>query len=100
MVHLYETPARQNDPTTRMREGRRRPAEIWREETDYGLTERVKKPPAGRLPTGPVGNDPDSTVALMRQAGGDPHLAAMLFTRPLEEIYAQAQSRGEGSPPT
>ncbi|EAS35725.3 uncharacterized protein CIMG_01079 [Coccidioides immitis RS] len=99
MLHLYETPAHQNDPVTRTREGRRRLAESWREETDYGLTEPVKRPPAGRPPTGLVGNDTDNTEELMRQAGGDPKLAAMLSTRPLEEIYAQEQSRGEGNAP-
>lgn len=56
MLHLDETPAHQNDPATRTREGRRRLAESWREETDYGLTEPVKKPPADWPPTGPVGN--------------------------------------------
>jgi len=67
---------------------------------DYGLTEPVKKPPLGWPPTGPVGNDPDITEELMCRAGGDPNLAAMLTTRPLEEIYAQEQSRGEGNAPT
>ncbi|PGG95018.1 hypothetical protein AJ79_10316 [Helicocarpus griseus UAMH5409] len=98
MLHLYETPAHQNDPATRTREGRRRLAESWQEETDYDMTEPVKKPPRGWPPT--VGNNPDITEGLMRQAGGDPNLAAMLTTRTLEDIWVQEQASGEGNAPT
>ncbi|KAM5457362.1 hypothetical protein MaudCBS49596_000557 [Microsporum audouinii] len=81
MLHLYETPAHQDDPATRTREGRRRLAKRWREETDYGMTEPMKRPPPGCPPI----NNPDTTEELMHQSGGDRNLAAMLTTRPLEE---------------
>jgi hypothetical protein len=45
LLHLYETPVHREDASTKTREGRRRLARSWREETAYNLSEPKKMPP-------------------------------------------------------
>ncbi|KAH7118412.1 hypothetical protein EDB81DRAFT_817269 [Dactylonectria macrodidyma] len=45
LLHLFDTQVHREDPATRTRQGRRKLAEAWREETAYDLSEPKKRPP-------------------------------------------------------